>query len=99
MGSKTLNTVTEIIPDLLFIDDLYVLHLIFRRNNIYYLTLWTFSFEIKASSLSDTSCLLQYVVSPHCDDKGMSRCCTIYFLPNYFVMTSYQWNAVENTSM
>ena len=38
-----------------------------------YLTLYTFSFEIKESSLSDTRCLIHDVVSPHCGDKRMAR--------------------------
>jgi len=29
----------------------------------------------------------------------MARLCTIFSLPNCFVMTSYHWNAVQNTSM
>jgi hypothetical protein len=44
-------------------------------NNTFYLTLCTFSFEIKESSLSDTRCLIQDVVSPHCGDKRMAQCC------------------------
>jgi hypothetical protein len=41
-----------------------------------YLTLYTFSFEITGSRLSDTRCLIQDVVSPHCGDKRMVRRCT-----------------------
>ena len=37
-----------------------------------YLTFCTFSFEIKESSLSDTKCLIQYTVAPHCGDKRMA---------------------------
>jgi hypothetical protein len=62
-----------------------------------YLTLCTFSFEIKESSLSDTRCLIQDVVSSHCGDKRMARRCTRRSLPNYFDMTSYHWNARQNT--
>ena len=40
----------------------------FLYNGIY-LTLSTFSFEIKESRLSDTRCLIQDVASPHCGDK------------------------------
>jgi hypothetical protein len=45
--------------------------------NWHYLTLCTFPLEIKESSLSDTGCRIQDVVSPHCGDKGMARRCTI----------------------
>ena len=48
--------------------------------NWHYLTLCTFSFEIKESSLSDTWCRIQDVVSPHCGDKRMPRRCTIFSL-------------------
>jgi len=41
-----------------------------------YLTFCTFSFEFKESSLSDTRCLIQYVVSPHFGGKRMARLCT-----------------------
>jgi hypothetical protein len=52
--------------------------------------IWLFAtFE---SNLSDTRCLIQDVVSPHCGDKRMARCCTRRSLPNYFDMTSYHWN-------
>jgi hypothetical protein len=64
---------------------------------VYYLTLCTFSFEINESRLSDTKCLIQDVVSPHCGDKRMARRCTRHSLPNYLVMTSYHWNVRENT--
>ena len=37
----------------------------------FYLTLCTFSFGINESSLSDTRCPIQDVVSPHCRDKRM----------------------------
>jgi len=50
--------------------------LIYRTDNSYYLTLCTFSFEINESRLSDTRCLIQDVVSPHCGDKRMVRHCT-----------------------
>ena len=49
----------------------------------FYLTLCTFSFEIKESSLSDTRCLIQDVVSPHFGDKRMARHSTRRSLPNY----------------
>jgi hypothetical protein len=51
--------------------------------NFFYLTLCTFSFEIKESSLSNTRCLIQDVLSPHCGDKRMARRCTRRSLPNY----------------
>ena len=63
-------------------------------NISYYLTLCTFSFEIKESSLSDAGCLIQDVVSPQCGDKRMVRRCTRRSLPNYFDMTSYHWNVI-----
>ena len=50
-----------------------------------YLTLCTFSFEFNESRLSDTRCMIQDVVSPHCGDKRMARRCTRSSLPNYFV--------------
>ena len=62
-----------------------------------YLTLYTFSFEINESRLSDTRCLIQDAVSPHCGDKRMARRCTRRSLPNYFDMMSYHWNARQNT--
>jgi len=61
-------------------------------NKIHYLTLCTFSFEINESRLSDTKCLIQDVVLPHCGDKRLARCCTRRSLRNYLVMTSYHWN-------
>ena len=65
----------------------------------FYLTLhvYTFSFEINESRLSDTRCLIQDVVSPHRGDKRMVRCCTRRSLSNYFYMTSYHWNVRQNT--
>ena len=63
----------------------------------FYLTLCTFSFEINESRLSDTRCLIQNAVSPHCGDKRMARRCTRRSLPNYFDMTSYHWNVRQNT--
>ena len=63
-------------------------------NKCIYLTLCMFSFEIKESGQSDTRCLIQDVVSPHCGDKRMTWCCTRSSLPNYFVMTSYHLNAI-----
>jgi hypothetical protein len=68
-----------------------------RWYNFFYLTLYTFSFEINESRLSDTRCLIQDVVSPHCGDKRMARHCMRRSLPNYFDMTSYHWNARQNT--
>jgi hypothetical protein len=67
------------------------------RIILYYLTLYTFSFEINESRLSDRGCLIQDVVSPHCGDKRMARRCTRRSLPNYFDMTSYHWNVRQNT--
>ena len=40
-----------------------------RDNEKGYLTFCTFSFEFKESSLSDTRCLIQNVVSSQCGDK------------------------------
>ena len=57
---------------------------------IFYLTLWTFSFNINES-------LIQDVVSPHCGDQRIRRRCTRRSLPKYLVMTSYLWNVRENT--
>ena len=57
------------------------------KNTIVYLTFCMLSFEYKESSLSDTRCLIQYVVSPHCGDKRMARSCTRSSLPNYFVIS------------
>ena len=37
--------------------------------------------------LAKVTCLIQDVVSPHCGDKRMARCCMWFSLPNYFVMT------------
>jgi hypothetical protein len=48
----------------------------FVTNTTLYLTLYTFSFEINESRLSDTRCMIQDVVSPHCGDKRMARRCT-----------------------
>jgi len=44
-------------------------------------------------NLKKVACLIQDVVSPHCGDKRMARRCMRSFVPNYFVMTSYHWNA------
>jgi hypothetical protein len=66
-------------------------------NTTFHLTLYTFSFEINESRLSDTRCLIQDVVSPHCGDKRMARRCTRRSLPNYVDMTSYHWNVRQNT--
>jgi hypothetical protein len=62
-----------------------------------YLILYTFPFEINESRLTDTRCLIQDVVSPHCGDKRMARRCTRRSLSNYFDMTSYHWNVRQNT--
>jgi hypothetical protein len=90
---------------------MYVIHLIVLLNIlgvmidnkrfvlycIIYLTLYTFSFEINESRLSDTRCLIQDVVSPHCGDKRMVRRCTRRSPSNHFDMTSYHWNMRQNT--
>jgi hypothetical protein len=65
-------------------------------NKLYYLTLYTFSIEINENRQSDTRCLIQDVVSPHCGDKRMARRCTRRSLSNYFDMTSYHWNVRQN---
>jgi hypothetical protein len=49
------------------------------------------------NKVSDTSCLIQDVVLPHCGDKRMERRCTRPSLSNYFVMTSYHWNVRQKT--
>ena len=67
----------------------------FLTDKRVYLTLCTFSIEFKESRMSDTRCVIQDVVSPHCGDQRMVRRCTRSSLPNYFVMTSYHWNAVK----
>ena len=41
-----------------------------RINWVKYIS-YTFSFEINQSRLSDTRCLIQDVVSPHCGDKEL----------------------------
>ena len=61
-----------------------------------YLTLCTFSFEINESRLSDTRCLIQVVVPPHCGDKRMARRCTKRSRTNYFVITLYHWNVTSS---
>ena len=48
--------------------------------------------KINERRLSDTRCLIQDVVSPHCGDKRIARRCTRRSLSNYFDMTSYHWN-------
>ena len=80
------SVVLDVRPEIL---ETYHVH--FTRYS--YQTLCMFSFEINESSLSDTRCVVQDVVSPQCGDKRMARRCTIRSLPNYFVMTSYHWNA------
>ena len=65
-------------------------------NKLYYLTLYTFSFEINENRQSDTRCLILDVVSPHCGDERMARRCTRRSLSNYFDMTSYHWNVRQN---
>ena len=47
---------------------------------------------MKESSLSDTRCLIQYVVLPQCGDERMARRCTRRSLSNFFNITSYHWN-------
>jgi hypothetical protein len=61
--------------------------------NVYSLAFCTFSFQFKESTPPDTRCLIQDVVSPHCGDKSMARYCTRSSPSNYFIMTSYHWNA------
>jgi hypothetical protein len=63
------------------------------QDNWYYLTLCKLSFEIQESSLSDITCLIQYVVSPHRGEKRMSRCCMRCPLSDFFFRTSWYWNA------
>jgi len=86
-------SVTKLISLTISVNDIKVemsnLLIIPNIINIY-LTLCTFSFEIKESSLSDTRCRIQDVVSPHCVDKRMARRCRRFSMPNYFVMTSYR---------
>ena len=53
--------------------------------------------KINESRLSDTRCMMQDVVSPHCGDKRMAPRCTKRSLPNYFDMTSYRWNVRQST--
>jgi hypothetical protein len=67
------------------------------RRTYSYLTLCTFSFEIKESSVSNTRYLIQDAISPHCDNNRMARRCTRRSLSNYFDMTSYHWNVRQNT--
>ena len=57
-------------------------------RTVHYLTLSTFSVEIKESRLSDTRCCITTLVARHCTRRS---------LPNYFVMTSYHWNVRQNT--
>ena len=45
------------------------MNIIYCVDNSFYQTFCTFSFEFKESSLSDASCLIQDVVSPHRGDK------------------------------
>ena len=52
---------------------------------------------MKESSLSDTRCLIQYVVLPQCGDERMARRCTRRSLSNFFNITSYHWNVRQNT--
>ena len=39
---------------------------ILMHANLFYLTFYTFSFEINECRLSDTRCLIQDLASPHC---------------------------------
>ena len=72
----------------------YLVHKITQlQDNRYYLTLCKLSFEIQESSLSDITCLIQDVVSPHRGEKRMSRCCMRCPLSDFFFMTSWYWNA------
>ena len=75
----------------------FVLKTVHHVNKRSYLTLCTFSFEIKEGRPSDTRCLIQDAVSPHCGDKRMAQRCTRRSLPNYFDVTSYHWNVRQNT--
>ena len=67
------------------------------KLELYFITQYVRFFEINESSLSDARCLIQDVVSPHCDDKRMARRYTRRSLSNYFDMTSYHWNVRQNT--
>ena len=80
-------------------DNIYLLHLVYLIDKLSLSNIMYVFCEIKESSLSDTRCLIQYVVSPQCGDKRMVQRCTRFSVQNYFVMTSYHWNARENTSM
>jgi hypothetical protein len=62
------------------------------QHNMYVISLSNISIKTNF-----TRCLIQDVVSPHCGDKRMVRRCMRRSLPNYFDMTSYQWNARQNT--
>jgi hypothetical protein len=65
-----------------------------------YLTLCTFSFEIKESSLPDTRCRIQDVVLPHCVDKRMARRCRRFSIPNYLETVSLEmriWPWIRDT--
>jgi hypothetical protein len=61
-----------------------VFSLMLAIYTLIYLTLYTFSFEINESRLSDTRCCIV-------------RRCTRRSLPNYFDMTSYHWKVRLNT--
>jgi len=50
----------------------------------FYLTICTFSFEIKESNLSDKRCLVQEVVPPNCSDKRMAWSCLECFCQTTF---------------
>jgi hypothetical protein len=67
-----------------------VMRLVHATDKSWYTVLYHHT--INESRLSDTRCLIQDVVSPHCGDKRMARRCTRRSLPNYFDMTSYHWN-------
>ena len=50
-------------------------------------------------NLKKVACLIQDVVSPHCGDKRMARCCTGSSLLNYFFIRSYHWNAGKHVNV
>jgi hypothetical protein len=66
------------------------------QDNIYYLTLCKLSFEIQESSLSDITCLIQDVVSPHRGEKRMSRRCMRCPLSDFFFGHSWSYFDIQN---
>jgi hypothetical protein len=75
------------------------LHPWIKEDKIIYLTLCTFSFEIKESSLSDARCLIQDVVSPHCGDKIDAATMREIFSSELFCHDAITLKCGENTSM